>query len=191
MSALQQPEDSFVLVTTTSPFWKCLPRAKSLLKPSASSLAAMSALLIRTCWALMTFQPSRLSAVRMVRPSDVMLLQPLVIIAKWPPDFSVTPSTLRPSQRVIEISLSDLPEPTLSPVTSLPAPSIVPDPTKPMFLTFSPRITGLFKWLCPYSWYLSLELDSALSYPEPVADTTEPASSCQITSLIRWIVAPT
>src|SRR2546421_2527998 len=149
ISALQQLDDSFESVTVTSPFWKCLPSAKSLLNPSASSLAWMSALVMVTCCALMTFQPSRLLAVRIVRWSDLMLSQPLVIIAKWPPDLRVTPLTVRPSQRVIEISLSDLPDPTLSPVTSLPAPSMVPEPMKPTFVTLSPRITASLKWLCP------------------------------------------
>ncbi len=83
-----------------------VPSAQSLLNDKASSFAAIVMLVIVTCEALMTFQPSRLSAVCTFRWSDVMLLQPFVSIAKWPPRRSVIPETVSPSHRVSEISLS-------------------------------------------------------------------------------------
>src|SRR5215207_4109539 len=121
--ALQHTADRNASYTFTLPLLYVWPSAQSLLNASASSLAE-----------LMTFQPSRLLAVSTRKPLDVMLLQALVSMAKCPPRRRVMPSTRRPSHRVSEMILSASPWLGL-PVMRFPPPSMVPEPTKAMFVS--------------------------------------------------------
>ena len=99
------------------------------------------------------------------------------------------PETVRPSHRVREMSLSAWPDFGL-PVMKCPPPSIVPEPTNPMFVRLLPQIIASWKWLCPKSWKLSFELDSGASYPELEPIRVAPASSCRVTLLFMWIEPP-
>jgi hypothetical protein len=70
ISALQQTADRCAPRTTTLPLGRVCPSAQSLLNASASSLLETVMFVMTTSRVLMTFQPSRLVAVSMVRWSE-------------------------------------------------------------------------------------------------------------------------
>src|SRR4051812_1141243 len=137
---------------------------------------------------LMTLTPSRSLAVDTVRWSSVTWLQPFIRMPKWPPRLMVMPENVRPSQTLSENALSAWPDEML-PVLRWPAPSMVPEPVKPMSVRFSPHSSASWKWLWPKSWYLSYELDSAASKPDEAALMVAPESRLRVTWLRRWIEA--
>src|SRR5439155_12212679 len=106
-----------------------------------------------------------------------------------PPRRSVIPDSVSPSHRVSEMSLSACPLLGL-PVMNLPPPSMLPAPTKPMFVSRSPQIIASWKWLCPKSWNAEFGLDSGASYPDDEPMRVAPASSISVTLLIMWIEPP-